>query len=62
MHTRKEIRDLSIDFLKSDNGINKDTWKMLKEILIDVKSCHDIIDSVRILDNKVYLPADFGCR
>lgn len=53
------MRSLALALLDDDQGINLQAWKILRDILED-EGDTDIIEAVKIQDDRVYLPSDSG--
>jgi len=54
-----ELRQLAIALLNDDEGINWGAFEILSAMLQEQKDCQDILDAIRVTDERVYLPSSF---
>lgn len=54
------MRRLAIALLDDDNGISRQAWEILSELLDSEPDNSDIFDAVRCDGERYYLPKDCG--
>lgn len=50
------MRELAIALLDDSHGIHNRAWPLLRDLMIEDGKCNDIINSVKFVENRVFLP------